>query len=42
MCDFYGYLSQVKINNVMDINQIPQKVIRAAWGPQKDGMDWAI
>jgi len=42
ICDFCGYLAQVKTNTSRDINKLPAKVIGAAWGPQKDRMDSAI
>ena len=42
ICDFCGYLAQVKTNTSRDINKLPSKVIGAAWGPQKDRMDSAI
>ena len=42
ICDFCGYLAQVKTNNVNDIDTIPRAVLGAAWGPQKERMDAGI
>lgn len=42
ICDFCGYLAQVKTKNVSDINNFPSKILGAAWRPQKDRMDAGI
>lgn len=42
ICDFCGYLAQVKAANVGDVEKLPSKVLGAAWGPQKERMDAAI
>jgi hypothetical protein len=42
ICDFCGYLAQVKAATVNNIDIIPQTVLGAAWGPQKERMDAAI
>jgi type II restriction enzyme len=42
ICDFCGYLGQVKTARVADINVIPKAVLGAAWKPQKERMDAAI
>src|SRR5258706_12707843 len=42
ICDFCGYLAQVKASTVKDIGTIPKRVLGAAWGPQKERMDAAI
>ena len=42
ICDFCGYLAQVKTHNVKDINKFPKMVLGAAWGPQKERMDAGI
>lgn len=42
ICDFCGYLGQVKATRVKDIDQIPKAVLGAAWKPQKERMDAAI
>ena len=42
ICDFCGYLAQVKSMNVNDCEKLPKTVLGAAWGPQKERMDSAI
>jgi len=42
ICDFCGYLAQVKTSKVRDIDAIPTKILGAAWGPQKERMEAAI
>lgn len=42
ICDFCGFLAQVKSSAVSDIDQIPPRILGAAWGPQKERMDAAI
>jgi hypothetical protein len=42
VCDFCGYLGQVKAAKVKDISVIPKTVLGAAWKPQKERMDAAI
>lgn len=42
ICDFCGYLGQVKAMTVRDIENIPNSVLGAAWGPQKERMAVAI
>jgi hypothetical protein len=42
ICDFCGYLGQVKATRVKDVSQIPKAVLGAAWKPQKERMDAAI
>lgn len=42
ICDFCGYLGQVKTARVKDIDKIPNAVLGAAWKPQKERMDAAI
>ncbi len=42
VCDFCGYLAQVKTKTVKDINKIPKKILGAAWKPQKERMDSGI
>ena len=42
ICDFCGYLGQVKAARVKDIDQIPKAILGAAWKPQKERMDAAI
>jgi type II restriction enzyme len=42
ICDFCGYLAQVKSMEVTDTNVVPSKILGAAWGPQSDRMQAAI
>jgi hypothetical protein len=42
ICDFCGYVAQVKTNTSLEIESIPNTVLGAAWGPQKERMDAAI
>jgi hypothetical protein len=42
ICDFCGYLAQVKAANVKCVDEIPKTILGAAWGPQKERMDAGI
>jgi hypothetical protein len=42
ICDFCGYLGQVKAATVQDIGTVPKAVLGAAWGPQKERMDASV
>ena len=42
ICDFCGYLAQVKTNMVSDIDKLPKTVPSASWEPQKERMDAGI
>jgi Dam-replacing family len=42
ICDFCGYLGQVKAVTVKNVEEIPTTVLGAAWGPQKERMAAAI
>jgi len=42
VCDFCGYLAQVKSKNVKDINKVPDQILGAAWSVQKERMDSGI
>ena len=42
ICDFCGFLAQVKTKTVNDVEKIPKKILGAAWGPQKERMDAGI
>lgn len=42
ICDFCGYLAQVKAMRSTDITKPPQKVLGAAWSVQKERMDAGI
>jgi type II restriction enzyme len=38
ICDFCGYLAQVKAATVDDVERPPGRVLGAAWGPQEERM----
>ena len=42
VCDFCGYLAQVKTTTKANINDIPTKVLGAAWKPQQERMKAGI
>lgn len=42
VCDFCGYLAQVKASNVTKVAALPKKIPGAAWGPQKERMEAGI
>lgn len=42
ICDFYGYLAQVKTARSKNINSVPDRILGAAWGPQCKRMEAAI
>ena len=42
ICDFCGYLAQVKTNRVNDISASPKSILAATWLPQKERMDAGI
>ncbi len=42
VCDFCGYLAQVKSKSVSDISVLPKQVLGAAWGPQAERMQSGI
>jgi len=42
VCDFCGYLAQVKASSVRDVSILPKKILGAAWGPQEDRMKAGI
>ena len=42
ICDFCGFLGQVKASTAANVNVLPSKVLGAAWGPQKARMDSGI
>lgn len=42
ICDFCGYLGQVKSKSVKDISRIPKQILGAAWKPQKERMEAGI
>jgi len=42
ICDFCGFLGQVKSKNVKNVESIPKTILGAAWKPQKERMDAGI
>lgn len=42
ICDFCGYVAQIKTATVQDINKIPKKILGAAWKPQLERMQSSI
>lgn len=42
ICDFCGFLAQVKASAVSNIERLPVSIPGAAWGPQKARMEAAI
>jgi hypothetical protein len=42
ICDFCGFLGQVKATSVRDVTVLPKSVLGAAWGPQRDRMQAGI
>lgn len=42
ICDFCGFIAQVKTARVSDIETMPKTILGAAWGPQKARMDAGI
>lgn len=42
ICDFCGYLCQVKTASVAAIDKVPDQVLGAAWGVQKERMESGI
>lgn len=42
ICDFCGFLAQVKSCTVKDVTKAPDSILGAAWGPQKQRMESAI
>jgi type II restriction enzyme len=38
ICDFCGYLGQVKATRVKDVGKVPNTILGAAWGPQRERM----
>ena len=42
ICDFCGFLAQVKTATVTDVNVKPPTIFGAAWDPQKERMDAGI
>lgn len=42
VCDFCGYLAQVKAKTVKHIEILPSQILGASWKPQKERMDAGI
>ena len=42
ICDFCGYLGQVKTKTTKDLDSLPKRVPGAAWGPQRQRMEAGI
>jgi type II restriction enzyme len=42
ICDFCGYLAQIKTSREQTIDSVPRAVLGAAWGPQRERMEAAI
>ncbi len=42
ICDFCGYLAQVKTSRVQNIDSIPKTILGAAWRPQNERMKAGI
>jgi hypothetical protein len=42
ICDFCGYLGQVKTTRVPDVKKLPKRLMGAAWGVQHERMDAGI
>jgi hypothetical protein len=42
ICDFCGYLGQVKAVTTKDISRVPKTILGAAWGPQKERMESGV
>jgi type II restriction enzyme len=42
ICDFCGYLAQVKATRQADVDKPPRSLMGSAWAPQKERMDAGI
>lgn len=42
ICDFCGYLAQVKTTTVRDVDRLPKTLLGAAWSVQQDRMNAGI
>jgi hypothetical protein len=42
ICDFCGYLAEVKASTTNNLAVVPPRILGAAWGPQKARMEAAI
>ena len=39
ICDFCGFLGQVKTSRQASVDTLPPKILGAAWGPMKERLD---
>ncbi len=39
ICDFCGFLGQVKTSSRRDVDLLPNSILGAAWGPMKERLD---
>ncbi|RWD80468.1 DpnI domain-containing protein [Mesorhizobium sp.] len=42
ICDFCGFLAQVKAASARSLDRLPKSILGAAWGPQRERMESAI
>jgi len=42
ICDFCGYLAQVKATERADVDTLPRSLMGSAWAPQRERMDAGI
>lgn len=42
ICDFCGFLGQLKASSVRDVADIPNRILGAAWEPQRERMEASI
>lgn len=42
ICDFCGYLAQIKASTAKNVNDLPKAILGAAWGPQAARMQASI
>ncbi|MCJ7733196.1 MAG: DpnI domain-containing protein [Anaerolineales bacterium] len=42
ICDFCGYIAQVKSQTKKNIDELPSSILGAAWGPQRERMESGI
>lgn len=42
ICEFCGYLAQVKTSRVKDVSILPDRILGGAWGPQSERMQSGI
>ena len=42
ICDFCGYVAQVKTSRVLGVERVPDRILGAAWSVQKERMEAGI